>query len=579
MFNLPGTKKKTIVGLAVTPNLGIEATVYDKDTKEVVKYARKYLEYNIASRSIQDIDTFRNIVIDIFDELGLAIESTNIFLVIPNVHFGFRSFEDEKLTKDEIETVVASESMESYIFKQEEPVCAFVDVNANTGAASKYIAYSAIQRKMFDNLQDAIMDLGGNLVGIESAPTAIPRGISMTGVCSDVIKDDRNWSILVINPNNYAIFQMTGSRILDYAEVPFAIMSFDGDDVYPAIASSAVQYLSSYPANKLVIVSQTDNVSARALKTALVYDKPIETFNSNSYSKEPCVAVGEDVLRQVAAPISLCALAAAAPKYEEFSALNTMNVVGYDGISVYGTVNFGGKEVEVSSILVAKLCLILIFILVAIGAAILIPLFGMCQFYSSRSTELQGQIDTLNGEITAIEGKIKASVGALIKQIGDNNKQSINYYDSLSNDMPPQVWLTYYVNKDGKEVGIEGLSIDINQIYQYFKNLKTLSPKSDIKLNKLEVFNGTQKDTNVSGTADEIVLDTNDDKQQVFSFEISNTTYQKGFDESGNKAKSDSGTNGGEASSSSANPPANPPANSSSVPSVPDVDANLKEAN
>lgn len=576
MFNLPGTKKKTIVGLAITPNLGIEATVYDKDTREVVKYARKYLEYNIASRSVQDIDTFRNTVADLFNDIGLAIETTNIFLVIPNVHFGFRSFEDENLTKEEIETVIASESTESYIFKQEEPVCAFVDMNANTGANSKYIAYSAIQRKFCDDVQDAIMDLGGNLVGIESVPTAIPRAVAITGVCNDVISDNRNWSILVVNPNNYAIFQMTGSRILDYAEVPFAIMSFDGDEVYPAIASSALQYLSSFPANKLVIVSQTDNVSARALKTALVYDKPIEVFNSNAYSKEPCVQVGEDVLKQAAVSLSLCALAAAAPKFGEFSALNVMNIAGYDGISVYGTAIIGGKEVEITSILIGRLCAGLTVIMILIALVIFVPLFGLTLSQSSRAADLQGQIDGLNGEVTALEGKIKASVGALVKQISNSNKQSINYYDSLSNDMPPQVWLTYYVNKDGKEVGIEGLSIDINQIYQYFRSLKALSPKSDIKLNKLEVFNETQSVTNEDGSIDQIVLNANDNKQQVFSFEISNATYEKTLDETGNKVVKDTQKQGGEEESE---PSPKPSDSSSKVPNVPDVDANLKEAN
>ena len=195
MFGLSGANKKEIVGLAVTPNLGLEACVYNKDTKEVVKYGQKFLEYNIASREIQEMNSFRSAVTDLLTELDLPKDKANLYLVLPNVHFGFRSVEDPSVDNDAIESMILSEASESYVFKQSEPQSAWADVNAKTGATTKYIAHTSIQRQVIEQIQDAIMDIGGNLVGVESSTSAIPRGISLTGLCDDVIENNQNWDI------------------------------------------------------------------------------------------------------------------------------------------------------------------------------------------------------------------------------------------------------------------------------------------------------------------------------------------------------------------------------------------------
>ena len=118
MFSIGGTEKKQLVGLAVTPNLGLEALVYDKKTDEVVKYGQKFVEYNLASKEMQDPNAFRSAISDLLDELGIIKDSANIFLVLPNVHFGFRSIDDPSFDDDAIESMILSETSESYIFKK-----------------------------------------------------------------------------------------------------------------------------------------------------------------------------------------------------------------------------------------------------------------------------------------------------------------------------------------------------------------------------------------------------------------------------------------------------------------------------
>lgn len=581
MFSIPGIEKKQIVGLAVTPNIGLEALVFDKDSNNVVKYGQKFIEYNIASREIQDYNSLRSAIGDLFNELEIQKEKANVYLVLPNVHFGFRSIEDPSIDSDAIESMILSDASESYLFKQSEPQSAFVDLNARTGANSKYIAHSSIQRKVVEEIQDACMDIGVNIVGIEGSTSAIPRGIALTGLVDDVVQENRNWDILLVNPNNYAIFQMSGSRILDYIEVPFAIMSFEGEEVYTALSSAVQQYLPNYPAKRLVIVSQTDNVSAELLKTAVIFDEEIVAIDSNKFSEKPCAKIAPSVIEQTALSMSPSALGASTPKKGGFATLNVMGDMSYDGVVTYGVLEIGDKEIELNSDSIMKFSILISGALLVLTLIVCGLFFGIASFFGAKAGELQTRIDTLNTEITELEKSVAAGITTLIKQISENNKIAINYYDSLSTDIPSHVWLTYYINKDGKEVGIEGFSLDINDIYEYFKSLKMLAPNSDIKLNKLEVF---QEETqNETSDADDVVLHSEDNSPKPFAFEISNTKYEKSFDERGNKITGDNknGSNTNDAKNAPAArivaPAAKIQPKADSIPPVPDVEINLKE--
>ena len=168
MFNIPGVDKKQIVGLAVTPNLGLEDLVFDKNDNTVVKYGQKFLEYNIASREIQDYNTLRSAIGDLFNELQIQKEKVNVYLTLPNVHFGFRSIEDPSIDSDAIESMILSDASESYLFKQSDPQSAWADLNARTGATSTYLAHSSIQRQVVEEIQDVCMDTGVDIVGLKA---------------------------------------------------------------------------------------------------------------------------------------------------------------------------------------------------------------------------------------------------------------------------------------------------------------------------------------------------------------------------------------------------------------------------
>ena len=230
-----------------------------------------------------------------------------------------------------------------------------------------------------------------------------------------------------------------------------------------------------------------------------------------------------------------------------------------------------GSEIEISSENVVKYSLLLSGIMLGLIVFICGIMFGISSYFGVQANNKQAEITKLQSEISALENKIKAGIITLIKQISEKNKTGINFYDSLSSDIPSHVWLNYYYNKDGDSVAIEGYSLEINDIYEYYKSLKILAPKSNILLNELEVFS----DENNEADIDSMAMNDVEQKQQVFKFVISNVEYVKTFNESGNKKSPEEMK-----ASQKGKPAAKKPAKASKaakIPLVPDIEINLKE--
>ena len=516
MFNFAGTTHKQIIGISVTPNIGVEVIQTDRKSNQVIKYGRRFIEYNFSTREIQDYGAFKSAVIDLFNELDINAKS-NVFLTLPNVHFDFMNL-PLILPDDGINTAIASKAEESYIFKRVEPVSAWLDVNVNTNTETRHIIYSSFQKTAIDEIKDVFADIGSNLVGIESAYSAILRGIYFSNLCSQEIAENYSWNVLLINTNSYAIFSLVGARLVDYQEVPLAIKSFSYEEAYQAITTSVSQILPNYPAKKLLIVSQADDICAEVLKTQIIFDEKIETIDCNKYAKKPFVDVVPEITSKEASSITLSAIGAANCQMSDFLVLNILGKGAAAQQTLYATFMFMDKEILVTPDLIRGVS----YVLSGIIALIIVALVGFSMLVSNMSAK---ELQQIKSRTTSIESEIKtlssqdgfADINSIINNIIYANKQAISFYDSLASDIPANVWLTYYYNQDGSKVAVEGISTTINDIYGYYKSLKVLSPQSSIKLNKLQV---------VTGPLDEINLDINDN-QKIFNFEIANVASPK----------------------------------------------------
>ena len=528
MFNFTENKKQNIVGFSIVPGLGLEAVILDKAKGIVTNYGRKKVDYNFSQRNVQNYGQLKNALIELMDEMKIPPKSY-AYLVLPNVFFDFIEIASD--TSDSgIEVALTSTSEEFYIFKKEEPVIGWCDVANPMGTTQRRLAYSAFQKSDIDEIKEIFAGVGLQLAGIETAYSATLRGLNLVGLIRDAILMNSTWSALLINTNSYTIFQMEGKNLLDCNEVPLAIKSFSTEEAYDAIVSNVSQLLSGSTISQLYIISQTDEISAEALKKIMQFDREIIAIDSNKYSKKSLLEVSSALDFNQANSMSLSALGAVDPKSDLDINLNILNKDPNASMGVYFVANILGKPTEITQQYVQSLAIGLCAIFLLVFGIIIGASVGLNASQESQISDLKQEIKMIDQKITALEKvEIKEEeidMTEIIDQVAGDNVTAINFYDSISSDIPKNVWLTKYYNKSGTQLAIRGIAESIVDIYEYYKNLRIVSPQSDIKLTELKVITdptGENEDEDVSKFISGLAIDK--DVDRLYSFVISNTDF------------------------------------------------------
>ena len=503
----------TVVGVAVTPNIGLEVMLIDKKTQRVMKYGHKPLAYNLSARDIEDYNELKTGLTELYADLQIDTKS-DVYVVLPNVHFGFISF-PPIMVDEAIDNALLSKAEESYIFRRVEPKTAWADVNFKNRTDSRYLAYSSIQITVVDRVIEKIEDLGGKVVGIETSYCAFLRAIHFSGIVADIIDQGKNWNILLINSNNYAIFSLVGENLVDYTEVPLALKSFSHEEAYQAIATSASQILVNYPAQKLLIVSQFDEISAQVLQTQMAVDCEVQILDCNKFIDRPIVETFENITDKEAKKMSLSAIGAASVNISKFPLkLNVLKTGGHMADVTYQEFVVFGKTFGITEQVIAKFFLVASVVLAIIFAIFLAGVIVTNGIIDKKNQEYVSKISTIEQEIIALEGDSSVNVESLIAGIAESNVKAMSFYDSISVDIPKSIWLTSYANKDGEKIRVEGMSLNLGDIYTYFKNLRAITPNSTIRLNKLKMITDMFDDTYDNDSVNSEV--------KFYSFEIGN---------------------------------------------------------
>ncbi len=521
--------QKQIVGISLTPGIGLEAVIVDKFKNVVLNYGRKKVEYNFSTREIQDYIQFKTAIVELMDEMKIPPKALT-YLVLPNVHFDFTQV-PSVIGDAELKTVVLSKAEEFYLFKREEPVSGCYTVSGSNDASTKKVAYTSFQKTAIDQIKDIISDCGLQLIGIESAYSATIRGLHVSGLIDDVVLEESSWTLMLVNTNSFTLFQMEGKNLLDCTEVPLAIKSFSTEEAYQAIVSSSSQLLNNYPSMKLYIISQTDDICADVLKRQMQYDREIVAIDSNKYSKKPMLDVMAATDFNEANSITASVLGASiiAP---DFITLNVLSDDPAAYLGIYFTTKIAGQDVDVTSDFVIKVCVALAVVVGIFFGAIGAGLNFVDVSAQDKLSQYKSEIQSIDAQISSEEQGEKApdiDMFGVIDQVAASNVVAINFYDSIATDIPKNVWLTKYYNKAGDKILIKGIAENIADIYEYYKNLRVVSPQSNIKLTELKVL------TDVSGENEAYVsnLLMEKDFDRLYSFEIANTDIEIAKEELG----------------------------------------------
>ncbi len=506
-----GLSTRTTVGVSVSANNRVEMICIDKMSRSITKYAARELRYNNAIREIIDYDEFAAVLIELFKELGLAPASCNVVLNLPNVHFSF-IYLPLILADDQVNNAIISEVEQLYLFKRHEPVISWNSIDESKETDKRYVVYAALQDTVLENIKEVFSEVGAKIIAIENSHSAMLKGVQYSKIVDEEISNYEPFNIMLITSNSYAIFCMNGNKLVDYYEEPLAIKSFTDDEVYLAISSAAAGTLQDYPTRNLLLISETDEVSAELLSEKINFDGSIKYLDRNKYSDKTFMNIDFSILQTYIPMISLESVGTAAYSYEpypiKFNFLSDVpDVVEPGNISI----TIFGKEIELERKA--------LFTIVGSIVGGLILLFGLLIILLKVSTDkMTSSVDKLSMEQTQLEEQIKnssvtsdaADIYTVSQQITSANKQAVSLYSALSTEIPPQVWIeSFYTNADG-EVIITGKSTASEHIYRFFKGLKMQNP--DVFLAKLQLdYDATMPITATSSS------------DSLYSFEINST--------------------------------------------------------
>lgn len=543
----------TDVHITVSPACGLEMTVVDGHGG-IKSYANVPLEYNEAQREIANYDEFKAGIETLFQMRNINPKKANVHLSLPTVWFGMKEGIPLLLDDSSITNIVIGDLENTYIFKRKDPIPFWFDALASTNSDSRSVFYTAIQADVVETIKGIFTGLGASLVSVSCSLFADLKALYETGFATAQMNDDSNsWSLMIVNNSGYQMLGMQGKRILEYFEEPLPLKSYEGEEIYSEIENAAQIALMSTPSTSLVIVSETDLVSAEILSKKLQFGGTIIPVEDNKFRTEPLMEMSLNIIPEDQIKVSLHSIGECAPN-EAFPIAVDFLAAGGQKVAKVEVLEIPIGNGKVISITPQKATIITVILL-----ALVLGTFGSAHMFvqnlnnkiSEKSADLDTQITDLDNQIKQYEstsGEVQFDPLAEIEKVLKNNRTKIIAYAALGEAVPKNLYLTYFMTGDEGMVDIKGCADSVEDVYVFFKNLKNLMVGSKLRLSKLDLKSGSL-DKIVTSTASTIdnapyVFEiTNMDENQLKSFMDKLTSSPKKDDPNNNNTNNNSGDN------------------------------------
>ena len=478
-------KKSSIVGVSVTPEVGLEVAQIDFATQTVLKYGIRQLEYDASRREIADLDLFKEALQDLFFELQIP-KGTEVVLNIPTVAFKTNDY-PAALDEAQISNAIEEELADHYIFKTVEPAVSAVRL-PNASMQFYKIAYTAAQKQMLIEIALGIKDMGYKLVGIDTSVNSVLNAL-MYKQRVDVSID--SWVLLIVDSYCCTIITMNGKNYVDTYEERISIgQVLDDAENYSTVVGTVTPILKNLPSKYLCVVSKTNIISAEVLASKLSYTAPIIHQEANCFSKEAFLELGPEVDEKFANIVSLDIIGAAIYKdFEQYSDAH-FNLFNKSLGDIYTSeqppeIMLGGRTIVFTPQL-------LIFAFIVVAIVIILPTVGALLYYANLISTQQNKMAELDQKVQEINQFLKdnENVSSDLFDEGDeirlglaHNKNIYSYYTIVGTEIPKKLWLTHLKLSD--KTTIEGQADNLESVYAFFRSIKDYNPNSDIKLQKL----------------------------------------------------------------------------------------------
>ena len=529
------TGQKPRVHVSITPGIGLEMIKLNVHTNTVEAYAYRELAYNETARDIVDYDRFKEAMTDLYSELSID-PNCEVVVNIPLVHFGTIQL-GLMLPDDQITGAIQGEVEQAYLFRRLEPVISWIGMpsmgSGTSGNEKRLILYSAIQKVVIENIAKALEELGSVLVKVEDSLSSTFRALEYIGATSVQMQPETTWNLLLRNSTGYSLVSLSGKNIIDYYEERLPIKSYEAGQIYTEIASSAQIALSSYPANYLFVVSDTEEVSAELLVSKLNTMSTIGYLENNPIKKQELIPVSLNVPPNYANIISLQAIGCALSDSSTFPLkFNYMASGNLSSTEPYCVIAVGEQEIVLTKSSALKFAGIVGFVLIGLVFLLSNILFPqLVRGQQNKINDIQNKIATLDEEIkkyTPTNNSVEFDLNSTVERGIKNNRAKLMNYVAAGEAIPPNVWLTYFMTQGNGLVDIKGLSTDVSSVYVFFKNMRDSLIGTKLKLQKLEL-DSQSVDAAVTGVGSNYVFEiTNMTDNQLGAFSKGNTENSGG---------------------------------------------------
>lgn len=495
-----GAGSKEVVFLSVTPGVGLELIQVDPVIKSVKTYGHKPIEYSDSMREISNYDNFKTALEELFQELNIN-PKCNIVLNLPTVHFG--KVELPLLLNDEsITEAVISEIEQTYIFKRCEPVVSWFEGRSNPASDTRTIFYSAVQKNAVDKIKEILTEMGATLSGVEISLVSNLRALLFSGLTETQMQDGTSWNLMMVNSNGYSLISLSGKDVIDYYEEPLALKTYELDEIYDVINTSAQIALMNFPSNYLFVVSETDLVSAEHLISKMQFEGKVDFLENNSFRKREILSVSLNILPDQVLKISLESVGIAVsricdyPVRLDFSGNKASEAV--TGVEESISLNFNDKEIVLTESVLRKISYVIAGVLIIPSLIAMLTLPIVQKKNKAQLDDINSQIAKLDAQIKELTELASESGNFVVKTEIENvlkyNRKKLITYSALGESVPIDLWLTYFATKDTGKIDIKGVSEDVEDIYIFFKNMKDSTIDTQLRLHKLEMISNSIDD-------------------------------------------------------------------------------------
>ncbi len=148
----------------------------------------------------------------------------------------------------------------------------------------KRFLYSALQVEAVNQIKEILTGMGSVLVGVTCSLFSSLKALYAGGIATSIMGEGSSWSLMIVNSQLSNVWTCR-TKIIEYYEEPLPLKSYEGEEIYSSVSNSAQIALMSTPSSALVVISETDLISAELLGNRLQFSGTVIPVEDNKFKK------------------------------------------------------------------------------------------------------------------------------------------------------------------------------------------------------------------------------------------------------------------------------------------------------